>query len=285
MGIARRISGVALGLTGATTALPALAADAGATTDSPQIQANIQGNDDGHNGLSIYVAQAKGEVQWLIQNDKHPNVISINELCKSQLLEFGGMLDTYAQGEYQKYWAVTKTTGLASGCQGEFGNVVYARGNYFAQRPSNGQGYTYSGQGGLSEKRKLACLQVGLTSPKYWACTTHLKNHTNTAKNQLLEGLNVTFSWNLWPKDPVIAGDFNLVPSDVESVVRSDGKHLYNYSRESDRCGGIEDSPTTSSYKFDYIFGDQHEWQCDGQGFRYNWALSDHQMIGGNLVL
>lgn len=161
-----------LGVAG--TVLMPIAASA---TEYYEIQRNIKGHAGGHNGYVLYGAPAKADFDLVRALGKLPKLVSVNEICASQVYDLLAYFRSNGSSTYNVVFNPAKTAGLQSPCQGAYGNAVFYLDSvdpapYTKTYATSSQHPNDTANG---EWQNMICVNTS----KYIGCTTHLTSRAD----------------------------------------------------------------------------------------------------------
>jgi endonuclease/exonuclease/phosphatase family metal-dependent hydrolase len=207
-------------------------------------------------------ADSEEEVQALVDNltdlvhDRQPDLVSLNEVCKSQA---DGLRESLA-GEYQVYASLAWWPAVQKpACGGEFGRAILVRDELTKDSKAFAKQLPVDEERDLA-KRPIVCLAMEPLRTLF--CSTHLTAGSSDAVDQeralQVEKIHATFApynardWNI-----ILGADMNMRPNDpnLDSIYEpSYGDGAYGIYREAHPDRTTKEETHQSGAPIDYIF-------------------------------
>jgi len=208
-----------------------------------------------------------------------PAVVAVVETCSAPGGQWEHLQSALAPLGYTFVWSPSISDLGSAGCQ-QFGNGLAVLGV-----ASNPVAVTYEAQrvswtAPYQELRNIACTTfVAPDGQQLTACVTHLVNRTSgdasTTEAQAAEALAAVEA--LPPGRHIVAGDFNLGPTDRALDPWYDGHREADASRRTRKVQPTHDS----GVKLDYVFGDVGSFARSTTAAVEPVATSDHHWYVG----
>lgn len=234
------------------------------------------------------IAQSLNSTSW------PPNVVTLQELCRSTFDMIADQLSADWQGHFHANYTTTDTR--CQSAETGWGIAVFAKSGVLADPFTQVLGVETSG-----ERRTLLCVDVtvGLALR---ACTTHLTATSQaTAAAQAKTAADLVDQWTATGRTVVVGGDFNLDARQCGSTNVRNGLREWYYGRfgagalrcysgqgsmhEADRYrsggDGVYDEDTYRTSKLDYVFGNRQSVLTDYAGDATSSSISDHDPLRG----